>query len=166
MDSTELRFPEGFLWGAATAAYQIEGAAGRGRQGPVDLGHVQPHPGEDLPRGHRRRGADSYHRYPEDIEMLKRLGVGAYRFSLSWPRIQPDGRGAANSKGLDYYNRVVDALLEAGIDPGPSRSTTGTCRRRCRTPAAGRTGTSRRRSPSTRGSRARRSATGCAGGSR
>ena len=60
---------------------------------------------------------DSYHRYPADIEMLKRLGVGSYRFSLSWPRIQADGRGEANSKGLDYYNRVIDALLEAGIEP-------------------------------------------------
>jgi beta-glucosidase len=60
---------------------------------------------------------DSYHRYPEDIEMLKRLGVGAYRFSLSWPRIQADGRGAANSKGLDYYHRVIDGLLDAGIEP-------------------------------------------------
>src|SRR6202034_54218 len=60
---------------------------------------------------------DSSPRSPADIEMLKRLGVGAYRFSLSWPRIQADGRGAANSKGLDHYNRVIDALLEAGIEP-------------------------------------------------
>ena len=117
MDSTELRFPEGFLWGAATAAYQIEGAPDVDGKGPSIWDTFSHTPGKTFHGETGDVATDSYHRYPADIEMLKRLGVGAYRFSLSWPRIQADGRGAANSKGLDYYNRVIDALLEAGIEP-------------------------------------------------
>jgi beta-glucosidase len=113
----QLRFPEGFLWGAATAAYQIEGAVdadGRGQSIWDTFSHAQ---GKTYHGDTGDVACDSYHRYPEDIALLKRLGVGAYRLSLSWPRIQPSGRGAANAKGLDYYNRVIDALLEAGIQP-------------------------------------------------
>jgi beta-glucosidase len=117
MDSTELRFPEGFLWGAATAAYQIEGAPDVDGKGPSIWDTFSHTPGKTFHRETGDVATDSYHRYPADIEMLKRLGVGSYRFSLSWPRIQADGRGAANSKGLDHYNRVIDALLEAGIEP-------------------------------------------------
>ena len=117
MDSTELRFPEGFLWGAATAAYQIEGAPDADGKGPSIWDTFSHTPGKTFHGETGDVATDSYHRYPADIEMLKRLGVGAYRFSLSWPRIQADGRGAANRKGLDYYNRVIDALLEAGIEP-------------------------------------------------
>lgn len=79
---------------------------------------------------------DHYHRYPEDIALLRDLGVESYRFSIAWPRIQPDGSGPANRKGLDFYSRLVDSLLEAGIEPPPP-STTGTCPRRWRTGAAG-----------------------------
>jgi beta-glucosidase len=117
MDSTELRFPEGFLWGAATAAYQIEGAPDVDGKGPSIWDTFSHTPGKTFHGETGDVATDSYHRYPADIEMLKRLGVAAYRFSLSWPRIQADGRGAANSKGLDYYHRVIDALLEAGIEP-------------------------------------------------
>jgi beta-glucosidase len=79
---------------------------------------------------------DSYHRYAEDVRLMAGLGVAAYRFSISWPRVLPAGAGAVNQAGLDYYKRLVDALREAGIDRRP-RCSTGTCRSRCRTPAAG-----------------------------
>jgi beta-glucosidase len=117
MTSDQLRFPDGFLWGAATAAYQIEGAPDADGKGPSIWDTFSHTPGKTFHGDTGDVACDSYHRYPDDIEMLKRLGVGAYRFSLSWPRIQADGRGVANSKGLDYYNRVIDALLEAGIEP-------------------------------------------------
>ena len=117
MSSDQLRFPDGFLWGAATAAYQIEGAPDVDGKGPSIWDTFSHTPGKTFHGDTGDVACDSYHRYPEDIEMLKRLGVGAYRFSLSWPRIQADGRGEPNSKGLDYYNRLIDALLEAGIEP-------------------------------------------------
>src|ERR1700689_2769759 len=117
MSSDQLRFPDGFLWGAATAAYQIEGAPDVDGKGPSIWDTFSHTPGKTFHGDTGDVACDSYHRYPDDIEMLKRLGVGAYRFSLSWPRIQADGRGVANSKGLDYYNRVIDALLEAAIEP-------------------------------------------------
>jgi beta-glucosidase len=113
----QLRFPDGFLWGAATAAYQIEGAADADGKGPSIWDTFSHTPGKVYHGDTGDVACDSYHRYPEDIEVLKRLGVGAYRFSLSWSRIQADGRGPVNAKGLDYYHRVVDALLEAGIEP-------------------------------------------------
>jgi beta-glucosidase len=113
----QLRFPDGFLWGAATAAYQIEGAADADGKGQSIWDTFSHTPGKTYHGETGDVACDSYHRYPEDIALLKRLGAGAYRLSLSWPRIQPSGRGAANAKGLDYYNRVIDALLEAGIQP-------------------------------------------------
>jgi beta-glucosidase len=112
-----LRFPDGFLWGAATAAYQIEGAPDADGKGPSIWDTFSHTPGKVFHGDTGDVACDSYHRYPEDIAMLARLGVGAYRFSISWPRIQPDGRGAPNAKGLDYYNRVIDALLGKGITP-------------------------------------------------
>jgi beta-glucosidase len=113
----QLRFPDGFLWGAATAAYQIEGAADADGKGPSIWDTFSHTPGKVFHGDTGDVACDSYYRYPEDVAMLQRLGVGAYRFSLSWPRIQPDGRGPANPKGLDYYNRLIDALLEKGISP-------------------------------------------------
>jgi beta-glucosidase len=113
----QLHFPDGFLWGAATAAYQIEGAPDADGKGPSIWDTFSHTPGKTHHGDTGDVACDSYHRYPEDIAILKRLGVGSYRLSLSWPRIQPGGRGAANAKGLDYYNRVIDALLEAGIAP-------------------------------------------------
>ncbi len=110
-------FPAGFLWGAATAAYQIEGAPDADGKGPSIWDTFSHTPGTTYHGDTGDVACDSYHRFGADIELLRRLGVGAYRFSLSWPRIQADGRGTPNVKGLDYYNRVIDALLEAGIEP-------------------------------------------------
>jgi len=112
-----LTFPEGFLWGAATAAYQIEGAPDTDGKGPSIWDTFSHTPGKVFHGDTGDVACDSYNRFPEDIALLKRLGAGAYRFSLSWPRVQADGRGAANIKGIDYYKRVIDALLEAGIEP-------------------------------------------------
>ena len=117
MSTDQLRFPDGFLWGAATAAYQIEGAPDADGKGPSIWDTFAHTPGTTYHGDTGDVACDSYNRYPEDIALLKRLGAGAYRLSLSWPRIQPSGRGAANPKGLDYYRRVLDGLLEAGITP-------------------------------------------------
>jgi beta-glucosidase len=117
MSTDQLRFPDGFLWGAATAAYQIEGAAGADGKGASIWDTFSHTPGKVHHGETGDVACDSYHRYPEDIALLKRLGAGAYRFSLSWPRIQPTGRGPANAKGLDYYSRLIDALLAAGVEP-------------------------------------------------
>ena len=113
----QLRFPDGFLWGAATAAYQIEGAPDADGKGPSIWDTFSHTPGKVFHGDTGDVACDSYYRYPEDIALLQRLGVGAYRFSLSWPRIQPDGRGGVNPKGIDYYNRLIDGLLEKGITP-------------------------------------------------
>jgi len=113
----QFRFPDGFLWGAATAAYQIEGAADADGKGPSIWDTFTHTAGKVWHDDTGDVACDSYRRYPEDIAMLQRLGVGSYRFSLSWPRIQPDGRGQANQAGLDYYSRLVDALLDKGITP-------------------------------------------------
>src|SRR5580704_5632734 len=113
----QFRFPQGFLWGAATAAYQIEGAPDADGKGPSIWDTFSHTPGKTHHGDTGDVACDSYHRFPEDIALLKRLGAGAYRLSLSWPRILPAGRGAVNVKGLDYYSRLLDALLEAGITP-------------------------------------------------
>ena len=114
---TQLQFPDGFVWGAASAAYQVEGAPDADGKGPSIWDTFSHTPGKVYHGDTGDVACDSYHRYPEDVALLKRLGVGSYRFSLSWPRIQPDGRGAPNAKGLDYYKRLADALLENGIEP-------------------------------------------------
>ncbi len=115
-----VRFPEGFRWGAATSAYQIEGAwqeddkqesiwdrfvHTRGRIRSGDTGDV---------------ACDSYHRWPEDVALLRAMNLDSYRFSIAWPRILPNGSGSANAKGLDYYGRLIDELLAAGIRPFPT----------------------------------------------
>src|SRR5712691_2426377 len=116
-EASSLKFPDGFLWGAATAAYQVEGAVTEDGRGPSIWDTFSHTPGKTFHGDTGDVATDSYHRSPEDIAMLRRLGVGAYRFSLAWPRIQADGRGAPNPKGLDYYSRLVDGLLEAGMTP-------------------------------------------------
>src|ERR1700743_26103 len=110
----QLRFPEGFLWGAATAAYQIEGAPDADGKGPSIWDTFSHTPAHDKHGDNGAAACDSSHRSPEDTALLRRLGAGAYRLSLSWPRIQPDGRGAVNAKGADYYHRVIDRLHAAG----------------------------------------------------
>ena len=115
--SPSLELPSGFVWGVSTSAYQVEGAArtdGRGQsiwdtrcrtKGGVTDGSTG-----DV-------ACDHYHRYAEDIGLMKDMGVDAYRFSVAWPRVLPRGRGAVNEAGLDFYDRLIDSLLEAGIDP-------------------------------------------------
>ncbi|WP_084958674.1 GH1 family beta-glucosidase [Thermoactinospora rubra] len=110
-------FPDGFVWGAATAAYQIEGAAREDGRGPSIWDTFCRTPGR-VAGGHTGDVAcDHYHRYAQDVALMRELGLGAYRFSVSWPRVQPDGSGPANPRGLDFYDRLVDRLLAAGIAP-------------------------------------------------
>lgn len=112
-----LAFPADFQWGCATASYQIEGAVKEDGRGST-IWDVFTHTSGRIADGSSGDVAcDSYHRYPEDIALMKALGVKTYRMSIAWSRIFPDGRGAFNPKGLDYYNRVIDALLAAGITP-------------------------------------------------
>src|SRR6478735_9370966 len=113
-------FPPGFLWGAATAAYQIEGAWNEDGRGESVWDRFAHTPGKVKNGDTGDVACDSYHRYAEDIAIAKRLGMQSYRYSIAWPRVQPDGKGAINQKGLDYYLRVTDALLEAGIRPFPT----------------------------------------------
>ena len=112
------RFPEGFLWGAATAAYQIEGATTEDGRGPSIWDTFSHTPGRVRDGDTGDVAADHYHRYAEDVDLMAALNLGAYRFSISWPRIQPDGRGPANAAGLAFYDRLVDALLGPGDRPG------------------------------------------------
>jgi beta-glucosidase len=111
------RFPDGFVWGAATAAYQVEGAVDVDGRGPSIWDTFCARPGAIAGGDTGAVACDHYHRYPEDIDLMADLGLRAYRFSVAWPRIQPDGAGAVNQKGLDHYRRVVDRLLERGIVP-------------------------------------------------
>jgi beta-glucosidase len=110
-------FPDGFLWGTATSAYQIEGAVdedGRGRSIWDTFSHT---PGKIEDHSNADRANDHYHRYKEDVGLIRELGVKAYRFSIAWPRVFPQGTGAPNPKGLDFYDRLVDELLKNGIEP-------------------------------------------------
>lgn len=110
-------FPKDFIWGAATAAYQIEGAVNEDGRGPSIWDQFSATPGKTF-EGHTGEVAiDHYHRYPEDIALIKSLGLGAYRFSISWSRVLPQGTGAVNEAGLDFYDRLVDGLLAQGITP-------------------------------------------------
>ncbi|MGO4257373.1 GH1 family beta-glucosidase [Marmoricola sp. RAF53] len=110
-------FPDGFRWGTATAAYQIEGAVEEDGRGRSIWDTFVRTPGAMLVEGDADVACDHYHRYREDVALMRDLGATTYRFSISWPRIFPDGTGRPNSRGLDFYRRLVDALLEAGIAP-------------------------------------------------
>lgn len=112
-----VRFPAGFVWGAATSAYQIEGAVAEDGRGPSIWDGFVRRPGRVLGGDDADVAIDHYHRYPADVKLMAELGLSAYRFSVSWPRVQPDGRGAINQKGLDFYRRLVDELRENGVDP-------------------------------------------------
>jgi beta-glucosidase len=116
-DATSHSFPSGFLWGSATASYQVEGAVHAGGRGPSIWDTFSHTPGMTN-RGDTGDVADDfYHRYKGDIALMKDLGLKAFRFSVSWTRIFPTGNGAPNQQGLDFYRGMVDALLEAGIQP-------------------------------------------------
>jgi beta-glucosidase len=110
-------FPTGFFWGTATSAYQIEGAWNEDGKGPSIWDTFAHTPGKILDGSTGDVANDHYHRYKEDVKLMKDLGATAYRFSISWPRIFPDGTGEPNPKGLDFYNRLVDELKEAGVEP-------------------------------------------------
>jgi len=110
-------FPDGFIWGTATAAYQIEGAWNEDGKGESIWDRFAHTPGKVSNNDTGDVALDHYHRYKDDIQLIKGLGAGAYRFSIAWPRIFPDGTGAPNPKGLDFYSRLVDELLANGIQP-------------------------------------------------
>jgi beta-glucosidase len=111
------RFPADFRWGAAVSAYQIEGAVDQDGRGESIWDRFSATPGKVVNGDSGAVACDSYHRYHEDIRLMRELGLNAYRFSIAWPRIVPQGRGHVNLAGLDYYDRLVDALLAAGIEP-------------------------------------------------
>jgi beta-glucosidase len=118
--TTAVKFPENFVWGVATAAYQIEGAVKEDGRGESIWDHFSHTPGKTKNGDNGDIAVDHYHRYTKDIEIMREIGINGYRFSIAWPRIQPLGQGKANQKGLDFYNRLVDALLGAGIRPFPT----------------------------------------------
>src|ERR1700728_2341689 len=112
-----LAFPAGFAWGAATAAYQIEGATdvdGRGVSVWDTFSHT---PGKVRGGDTGDIACDFYHRYRDDVKLMAKLGLKAFRFSIAWPRIQPTGRGQANRPGIDFYRSLIDVLLAHGIEP-------------------------------------------------
>ncbi|GCD98754.1 GH1 family beta-glucosidase [Embleya hyalina] len=118
--ATPWDLPAGFSWGTATAAYQIEGAVDEDGRGPSVWDTFCAQPGR-IRDGHTGAVAcDHYHRWAEDVDLMAGLGVDAYRFSIAWPRVQPDGRGRPNPAGLDFYDRLVDALIARGITPTPT----------------------------------------------
>jgi beta-glucosidase len=113
-------FPPDFAWGVATSSYQIEGAVAEGGRGESVWDVFCRKPGV-IRDGHTGDvAADHYHRWAIDVEMMAELGLTAYRFSIAWPRVQPDGKGPANEAGLDFYDRLTDALLSRGITPVPT----------------------------------------------
>ena len=117
MPSADAAFPAGFIWGAATAAYQIEGAANEGGRGQSIWDTFSHTPGKITNGDTGDVACDHYHRFLEDIALMRELGLGAYRLSIAWPRIFPSGGGRPNSAGIDFYKRLVEAVRTAGIEP-------------------------------------------------
>jgi beta-glucosidase len=111
----EHKFPQDFLWGAATSAYQIEGAWNEDGKGESVWDRYAHSPGRVARDENGDTACDHYHRMPEDVELMKELGLQAYRFSIAWTRVLPEGTGRVNEKGLGFYDRLVDALCDAGI---------------------------------------------------
>jgi beta-glucosidase len=116
----DLRFPPDFVWGAATAAYQIEGAVAEDGRAPSIWDTFCSVPGNVHNGDTGEVACDFYHRHREDVALMRELGLTAFRFSIAWPRVVPEGRGRVNVAGLDFYDRLVDELLEAGIRPFPT----------------------------------------------
>ena len=110
-------FPDGFLWGTATASYQVEGAVNEDGRGPSVWDTFSHTPGKIKNNDTGDVAVDMYHRYKGDVQSMKALGAKAYRFSIAWSRVFPQGTGAANPKGLDFYDRLVDELIANGIEP-------------------------------------------------
>jgi len=116
-ESGKMSFPEGFLWGAATSAYQVEGGCDLHGKGESIWDRFSATPGKITDGSSGAVACDHYLRWRDDVDLLADLGLQSYRFSISWPRILPEGTGAVNQAGLDFYSRLVDALLERGITP-------------------------------------------------
>ena len=114
---SRLAFPNGFLWGAATSAYQIEGAAHEDGRGESIWDRFAKTSGLVKDGSNGDVACDHYHRWSEDIDLMKSVGLAAYRFSVAWPRVFPTGKGPLNERGLDFYSRLVDRLLEQGMAP-------------------------------------------------
>jgi beta-glucosidase len=114
---TARTFPEGFVWGAATAAFQIEGASTEDGRGPSIWDTLCARPGAVLDGSDGSVACDHYHRWESDLDLLAALGLSAYRFSIAWPRVLPTGKGELNEDGLAFYDRLVDGMLERGITP-------------------------------------------------
>jgi beta-glucosidase len=117
MSQTTRAFPSDFVWGAATAAYQVEGAATEDGRGESIWDRFSATPGKVVNGATGAIACDTYHRYAEDIGLMRSLGIGAFRLSVAWPRILPEGRGRVNQAGLDFYDRLVDDSLANGLDP-------------------------------------------------
>lgn len=117
MNQTISGMPAGFVWGVSTSAFQVEGATTEDGRGPSVWDVRCKTKGGVADGSNADQASDHYHRWAEDVDLMREIGVGAYRFSLAWPRILPRGLGAVNDKGLDFYDRLIDRLLEAGIEP-------------------------------------------------
>jgi len=117
MTTARAAFPSTFVWGTATAAYQVEGAATEDGRGESIWDRFSATPGNVANGDTGAVACDTYHRYAEDIRLMRTLGIGAFRLSVAWPRILPEGRGPVNRAGLDFYDRLVDDLLANGLDP-------------------------------------------------
>jgi beta-glucosidase len=115
-----LRFPDGFRWGVATSAYQIEGAVQADGRGESVWDRFSHTPGRIQNGDTGDIACDHYHRYEQDLDLMQSLGIQSYRFSIAWTRIVPSGSGAINQRGLDFYRRLIDGLLKRGIQPLPT----------------------------------------------
>ena len=111
------RFPDGFLWGASTSAYQIEGAVREDGRGPSIWDTFSHQPGNILDDDTGDIACDHYHRWPEDVALMRELGIGAYRLSTAWPRICPKAAADQTPSGLEFYDRLIDALMADNIEP-------------------------------------------------
>ena len=116
-DQPRLGFPNGFSWGVATSAYQIEGAAEADGRGRSIWDTFSERPGAIADGSSGAVACDHYHRWESDLDLMRGLGIGSYRFSIAWPRVLPEGRGQVNRRGLDFYDRLVNGLLDRGISP-------------------------------------------------
>lgn len=113
----KIEFPKDFIWGSATASYQVEGAYDKDGKGESIWDRFSHTPGKIENNDTGDVACDHYHRYEDDIKLIKELGLKSYRYSIAWPRIFPDGNGKPNPKGMDFYKRLTNLLLENGITP-------------------------------------------------
>jgi beta-glucosidase len=120
MPETPRELPTHFVWGAATSSFQVEGATIEDGRGESIWDRLCRQPGAIADGSDGARACDHYHRWPEDLDLARELGLNAYRFSVAWPRVMPTGRGPVNARGLDFYERLVDGMLERGLRPFPT----------------------------------------------